>query len=57
MEDSFLVNIPQSGYANAKYTLNVPNPSAGYIVKAYVLLIAICPLHGDIKPGGPLGAN
>ena len=34
-----------------------PNPSAVCMLRRHiVLLIAICPPDGDVKPGGPLGA-
>ena len=35
----------------------IPNPSAVYMLRRHiVLLIAIRPSDGDVKPGGPLGA-
>ena len=35
----------------------IPNPSTVFMLKKHiVLLIAICPSDGDVKPGGPLGA-
>ena len=36
----------------------IPNPSAIYMLRRHiVLLIAIRPLDGDVKSGGPLGAS
>jgi hypothetical protein len=36
--------------------LNLKSLCCAYDVKAYVLLIAIHPSDGDVKPGGPLSA-
>ena len=37
--------------------LYIPNPSAVYMLRMHIiiLLIAIRPSDGDVKPGGPLG--
>ena len=49
-ETQSLVSVPNITGLNFKFLRNAHN------IKAYVLLIAICPPDGDVGPDGPLSA-
>ena len=50
IESQLLVSVPNTPGLNPK------SLRSAYEVKAYVLLIAIRPKDGDVKPDGPRGA-